>query len=94
MVKWLLLLSFLDAYFTDIGVASGVIQEGNPIAKFLYEKNVVLFYGWKMLLPIVLLFLYPKIKDNNWLRRAVYFVCGIYILLFVYHLIWFSIAVF
>lgn len=89
-LRLLVLLSFLDACFTDIGLRLQAVEEGNPIAKLLYETDVALFYGWKIALPLLLLFLYPKVKANAFVSRMAYSVCAVYAVLFLYHMYWFT----
>lgn len=87
-MRWLLLLSFMDAFCTDRGLRAGVIGESNPIALWMYETHVSLFYGWKVALPFLLMVLYPKIQHHTWIRRGALATFGLYVALFCYHVFW------
>lgn len=90
----LLVLSVFDALATDCGIRLQLIQEANPIAKALYESNVVLFYGYKTLLPLLLLFLLHRDRapDRSIVRLGTTFATALYAAVAIYHVIWIAVA--
>ncbi|ADU31919.1 DUF5658 family protein [Evansella cellulosilytica] len=94
LVMWIILLSFTDALFTDVGLRLNFIAEWNPFARFLYELNVGIFYLYKLLLPIVLYILYQYVYGNRLIDIAIYACFGLYAVINLYHLYWLGIVVF
>ncbi|MFD2330742.1 DUF5658 family protein [Cohnella sp. GCM10020058] len=88
----LLILSVFDALATDCGIRLQLIQEANPIAKALYESNVVLFYGYKTLLPLLLLFLLRHAPDRPIVRLGTAIATALYAFVACYHVIWIAFA--
>ncbi|MFC4409934.1 DUF5658 family protein [Chungangia koreensis] len=64
----LFLLSILDAFYTDLGIRHQFITEANPLMNMIYEKTVIGFYGIKLILPLLMLFivLNIKVKRHLW----------------------------
>lgn len=61
-------MSLFDAAATDAGIRMQAIGEWNPFAGWLYEKDVALFYGVKLMMPLLLLILLRR-NDLNGSRR-------------------------
>lgn len=88
----LLILSVFDALATDCGIRLRLIQEANPIAKALYESNVVFFYGYKTLLPLLLLFLLRHAPERPIVRLGIALATALYAAVAVYHVFWIAFA--
>ncbi|MFC3801580.1 DUF5658 family protein [Cohnella sp. GCM10012308] len=88
----LLILSVFDALATDCGIRLQLIQEANPVAKALYESNVVLFYGYKTLLPLLLLFLLRHAPDRQIVRLGTALATALYAIVAIYHVVWIGVA--
>ncbi|MEK0315116.1 DUF5658 family protein [Cohnella sp. 56] len=84
----LLILSVFDALATDVGIRLHLIQEANPIAKALYEANILLFYGYKTLLPLLLLFLLRHMPERRIVRTGITLATAIYGIVALYHAGW------
>lgn len=82
------LCSLLDASLTDFGLREHFITEANPLAWHLYEISPVLFYGWKLLLPLLLIFLYPKVLKRKSIRMGIKMTCYLFVVLMLYHGFW------
>lgn len=101
IVKWdlkallfgLLLLSFADAVFTDIGLRFFLIDELNPIVKRIYEWNIVSYYAMKLLLPMLLIVIYYFTKNRKWINPCILLTVVLYFFVNIYHLIWISLGV-
>ena len=91
-VQLILLLSILDAFFTDIGISSGWVIEANPLAALIYEWSVPAFYGWKVILPLALLALYPAISKKLFFHRLLTVTASLYIFITIYHVSWLQYA--
>lgn len=91
----LLILSVFDALATDCGIRLRLIQEANPIAKALYESNVVFFYGYKTLLPLLLLFLLFLLRhapERPIVRLGIALATALYAAVAIYHVFWIAFA--
>ncbi|MDG0795205.1 DUF5658 family protein [Cohnella ginsengisoli] len=88
----LLVLSVFDALATDCGIRLQLIQEANPIAKALYESNIVLFYGYKTLLPLLLLFLLRYAPERPIVRFGTALAAALYAVVAIYHVVWIAFA--
>ncbi|MGU3472613.1 DUF5658 family protein [Paenibacillus sp. D51F] len=92
IAKWLLLvLSVFDAIATDAGIRLHAIQEANPFAALLYETHPALFYGYKIVLPSLLLLMGGR-TSSILLSRLILFAAVVYALLAAYHLAWIVLA--
>ncbi|OPA79976.1 hypothetical protein BVG16_04270 [Paenibacillus selenitireducens] len=87
-IQAIILFSILDAFCTHLGISKGWVTEANPIASFVYQKSIVLFYLWKVLMPLFLLLLYPYIRANPLHKRLIQFTTVVYSLLMLYHAGW------
>jgi|GEM_PF-2587071 len=86
----LLALCFLDAMFTDLGLHLQFIEEMNPVIRHIYDWNVAGFYLIKLLLPLLLMLLYPRIQARPWVSPALTVTVTIYAAVNIYHLVWLS----
>ena len=59
-----ILLNLLDSLLTYLGITSGKCEEGNILLHKLFEKNIFLGLGIKMLLAIILALVIRKWKPN------------------------------
>lgn len=87
--RYLLLpLSLFDALATDAGIRLHLIQEANPIAKALYESNVFLFYAYKTMLPLLLLYLLRHTPERRLVRLGTALATLLYGVVALYHAGW------
>lgn len=89
----LLFLCFADAAFTDIGLRLFLIDELNPLVKRLYEWNIIGYYAMKMLLPLILILIYFRLKNRKWINPCILVTVTLYFIVNIYHLIWITYAV-
>lgn len=92
IITWIVLFSITDASFTDMGIRMGLVEEANPFAKTLYDWHWSAFYGFKVVLPLILLLVYPSIKNKKWINRGIVMCFIFYLLVNIYHLIWMGLA--
>lgn len=83
---FLLIAGLLDAILTNLGIAFGIVDEGNPMMKFVINKSWAFFYMVKIILPLVLIgvFYYRPLK--GWLRTLLVSTCVLYFSVLVYHM--------
>ena len=84
----LLCLSCIDAIFTDLGLRQGLIQEANPITRYIYDTDVFLFYLLKFCLPLLLLYLVTVVAPRFYLRFLVALSLLLYVLVICTHIFW------
>lgn len=89
----LVCLCVIDAIFTDLGIRNGHIQEVNPLMKFIYEMNIVVFYLSKIILPIILLSLMHFVKPSTLLRNLIIISLIAYVLVISMHIYWVIIVI-
>jgi len=85
---FLLLAGLLDAVLTHLGVASGIVDEGNPMMKLVIEKSWSFFYIIKIFLPLLLLGLFYLHPLKGWIRTLLVSTCVLYLSVLVYHMVW------
>lgn len=86
---WFLLVAgLLDAVLTQLGIAYGVIQEGNPLMEFAINKSWAFFYLIKISLPLILIGLFYHQPLRGRIRILLVSACVIYFSVLGYHLFW------
>lgn len=85
---FLLLAGVLDALLTHIGIAGGIIEEGNPMMKFVMEKSWIYFYLIKIFLPMLLMGLYYLRPLTGGIRTLLITASILYFTVLVYHMAW------
>lgn len=93
-IKWLIVLCLGDAFLTDFGLIMDLVDEANPLIKWLYNQSVVLFYGVKMVLPVILLMLYRLQPLSIIIQKGSSILLILYIGINTYHIFWLSITVY
>lgn len=88
---FLLIAGLLDAVLTHMGVAFGLIEEGNPLVKFLMEKSWTLFYLIKVSLPIVLIGIMFFRPLQGWIKKLLTASCVVYFSILMIHCSWIAI---
>ncbi|WP_127531799.1 DUF5658 family protein [Paenibacillus kobensis] len=88
MLMGLTLLSLFDAIATDAGIRMQAVSEANPFAAALYEMHPVVFYGYKTVMPLMLLVLNRYIRRPSYITKLIMIVTLVYALLAVYHMAW------
>ncbi|WP_462408740.1 DUF5658 family protein [Neobacillus sp. Marseille-QA0830] len=91
---FLLLSGILDACLTHFGIQFGVIEEGNPVMKFVIEKNWSLFYLIKILLPVVLIVLLIVHPITALMKKLLISASILYFSVLLYHLTWIALYTF
>lgn len=85
-----LILSLLDGALTLWGLGQGVIEEVNPVMRWLIEENPIVFMIVKLSLPVMLGFVLWEIRDRS--RRFVAYswrlVLLVYAVVMVFHVYW------
>jgi|GEM_PF-1987893 len=84
----LTLLSLFDAIATDAGIRLRAVSEANPFAAALYDLHPAVFYGYKTVLPLLLLMLNRYIQRPSYVTKLIMAVTLVYGLLAVYHIAW------
>lgn len=59
-----ILLNLLDSFLTYLGITSGKCEEGNILFQKIFEENIFLGLGIKMLLAIIFALVIRKWKSN------------------------------
>ncbi|WP_318617592.1 DUF5658 family protein [Sporosarcina sp. YIM B06819] len=88
----LVLLAILDSIFTDFGLRNDYITEANPLMRVVYEASVIGFYGIKICLPLLLLYLLTRIEGKRYLRFLLGFALTLYSFVLCQHMIWLSLV--
>ncbi|MFZ7945824.1 MULTISPECIES: DUF5658 family protein [Bacillaceae] len=85
---FLLVAGILDAVLTHFGIASGFVEEGNPMMKLVIEHSWSFFYFIKIFLPLLLLGLFYLRPFKGWIKRLIISTCVLYLSVLVYHIVW------
>lgn len=85
---FLLIAGLLDAVLTHFGIASGFVEEGNPMMKHVIEKSWSFFYIIKIFLPLLLLGLFYLRPLKGRIRTLLISTCVLYLSVLVYHMVW------
>jgi hypothetical protein len=84
LIAFVCIASLMDAMLTDIGLRLQLIDEANPLMRYLYEHSYLLFYGFKIILPLSLFFLAAKVGKrlliNSLFRLSAVVYAGILLL--------------
>lgn len=81
-------LCLIDAIFTDFGIRYGHISESNPIMRYIYEANIVIFYFVKISLPALLFTLMHFCKPSKYLRYFIVAAVAVYVFVISLHIYW------
>ncbi|MDQ6595991.1 hypothetical protein E2K98_17285 [Bacillus salipaludis] len=85
---FLLIAGLIDAVLTHIGIAFGIVEEGNPMMKLIIEKSWVFFYLVKIILPLVLIGLFYLRPLKGKIRTLLTAAGILYFSVLAYHLVW------
>ncbi|CAH2717404.1 hypothetical protein BACCIP111895_04596 [Neobacillus rhizosphaerae] len=85
---FLVMAGVLDAILTHLGIASGVVEEGNPAMKLVIDQSWFYFYMIKICLPLMLLGLFFLRPLKGWSRALLISTCVLYFSVLVYHMVW------
>ncbi|MGG1517915.1 DUF5658 family protein [Paenibacillus oryzisoli] len=88
----LLLLCLGDALFTDMGLKLRFIEEMNPLIRSIYEWHVAGYYAIKLVFPLALMIIHPRIRQKPWVHPALLLTVILYGAVNVYHVVWMSMA--
>ncbi|MGE7602581.1 DUF5658 family protein [Peribacillus sp. NPDC097675] len=92
LLVWILGLCLFDAVVTDLGIQAGYIRELNPLMKEVYHWSRFSFYGCKLFLPLLLLWIYPRVEHRKMVNGGAVFCLVIYAAVTVYHVTWMMIV--
>ena len=84
----LLLLTIIDAIFTDYGLRYSYIEEANPLMKFIYDTSTLNFYIVKISLPLLLLHLLTRLQPKIYLRLLIGATLLLYTIVLFHHIFW------
>jgi len=79
----LFVLSLIDGALTLQGLSLGAIEEANPVMQWLIQKNPLVFMAVKLSLPVILGFIFWRIRNRS--HRFV--ACSLGLLLIVYSVV-------
>ncbi len=85
-----LILSLLDGTLTLWGLGQGVIEEVNPVTRWLIEENPIVFMTVKLSLPVMLGFVLWEIRNRS--RRFIDY--SLWLVLIVYSVVMMFVKVF
>ncbi len=88
LARYLLILSILDAVFTDVGIRLNLISEANPIIDFIYTNNIIAFYILKIGLPLMLIYIVKFLHESKAVTCVSLIAIFVYTLVLIYHLSW------
>ncbi|MFN0225588.1 DUF5658 family protein [Paenibacillus sp. KR2-11] len=93
VTRWLMIFlvaaGAADAFMTDFGLQAQMIEEANPLMRFLYENAYLLFYLVKIGLPVLLFILMRRVK-RTYIQRLLIVPAVVYAGVLVLHSFWFS----
>ena len=87
---FLLILAVVDSIFTDFGLRHNYITEANAMMRAVYETSIAGFYGTKICLPLLLLYLLTKIEAKRYLQFLLSFTLVLYSFVLCLHVVWLS----
>ncbi|SEN09410.1 DUF5658 family protein [Paenibacillus sp. OV219] len=87
LITFILITSASDAILTDLGLRTGIIHEANPFMDWLYHQSPLAFFLFKVMLPLLLLFLIPH-KVSKLLRGLMFITCALYVFVLGMHGVW------
>jgi len=90
---FLLAAGLLDGLLTHFGVANGLIEEANPLARFMIEKSWILFYIVKISLPLLLMRIMLIRPLTGWIRKCMKAGSLLYLSVLIYHGYWIALFV-
>ncbi|SDH42716.1 hypothetical protein SAMN05443529_11351 [Desulfosporosinus hippei DSM 8344] len=84
------LFSVLDGALTLWGLRLGVIEEVNPLMKWLIYKNSIVFMVFKLSIPVMLAFVLWKIRNRSrkFVACSMGLVLMVYSIVMVFHVYW------
>jgi len=90
---YLLLLSMLDAFFTDLGIRKSLITEANPLMNGIYERSIVSFYALKIIMPLLLVGILSKIQPSLFIKILIIVAASLYSAILLMHIMWINMAI-
>jgi hypothetical protein len=85
---FLLFAGLVDAVLTNFGITLGIIDEGNPVMKFVIQQSWIYFYLIKICLPLVLIGLFYLRPLKGWIRTLLISAGVLYFSVLCYHMVW------
>jgi Domain of unknown function (DUF5658) len=85
---FLLFAGIVDAVLTNLGIAIGVIDEGNPMMKFVIHQSWIFFYLIKICLPLLLIGLFYLRPLKGWIRTLLISASVLYFSVLCFHMVW------
>lgn len=84
---FLYVLNIFDTVCTTLMVTSGKGMEMNPLMDFLIRKDIRLFIGFKVIVPIFVTALLLFLPTPKRVNTALLFLAGMYTMLAIVHLL-------
>ena len=81
-----MLANLADAVLTHFFIATGQVEELNPLMSYLIELNIFLFYAVKISLVFLAVILLLRVSSQSLARKALFFGCFIYTVILSLHL--------
>jgi hypothetical protein len=90
---YLAIVNIIDGIATFVGVSLGIIEEANPIMKFLFHVDSELFLGIKLGLSFLLIAMFYHIKTSKskLLKNLVILASISYTVVCIEHIYWVSV---
>lgn len=86
---WVLLgFSIFDALATDFGLRSDLIEEANPLIKYVYDRNIFEYYFVKLGFPLSLFTLQSVLARSPIVHKLLQFTVGLYSIISMLHIGW------
>lgn len=87
-IFYLFILNIADWYFTSYGIQNNYVEEANPLLSSIFMTNPLLVLFCKCIGPLILFVLMPYCR-SGWVQHALLFTVCLYIMVNVYHLLFF-----
>lgn len=87
-IFYLFILNIADWYFTSYGIQNKYVEEANPLLSSIFTTNPLLVLLCKCIGPLILFVLMPYCR-SGWVQHALLFTVCLYIMVNVYHLLFF-----
>jgi hypothetical protein len=93
LIAFVLLASTADACLTDAGLRLHLIDEANPLMRFVYDHSFAAFYACKILLPLSLFFLAAKVRKRVLITGLFRLSVAVYAGILLLHYYWLSVSI-
>jgi hypothetical protein len=93
LLLYLVFINIIDGVATFVGLSLGIIEEANPIMRFLFHVDSELFLGVKLGLSFLLIAMFYHIKTSKstLLKNLAILASIFYTIVFIEHIYWVSV---